>query len=42
MCFMFILIIISMLVFLILKDGMISVNDALLLIISFFILDILI
>ena len=36
--FMFILIIISMLVFLILKDGMISVNDALLLISSFFIL----
>jgi cation:H+ antiporter len=36
--FMFILIIISMLVFLILKDGMISVNEAILLIISFFIL----
>jgi cation:H+ antiporter len=36
--FIFILIIISMVVFLILKDGMISVNDALLLISSFFIL----
>ena len=36
--FMFILIIISMLVFLILKDGMISVNEAILLITSFFIL----
>ena len=36
--FMFILIIISMLVFLILKDGTISVNEAILLIISFFIL----
>ena len=36
--FMFILIIISILVFLILKDGMILVNEAILLIISFFIL----
>jgi len=36
--FMFILIIISMLVFLILKDGTISVNEAILLIIAFFIL----
>ena len=36
--FMIILIIISMLVFLILKDGMISVNEAILLITSFFIL----
>ena len=36
--FMIILIIISMLVFLILKDGMIFVNEAILLIISFFIL----
>ena len=36
--FMFILIIISILVFLILKDGTISVNDSILLIISFFIL----
>ena len=36
--FIFILIIISMLVFLILKDGMILVNEAILLIISFFIL----
>ena len=36
--FMFILVIISILVFLILKDGTISVNDSILLIISFFIL----